>query len=606
MLYAQIIVKQRTQVQELTYGLSAQIIPYIKVGSLVTVPLRRKSVEGVVVGFSRTVNKEIRANVREIVGLVKGDRIFSTAQIGVVHKLADYYAAPLAEVAFHALDTPSFWPSATKATNHKPLMISGSWRSRQIAYQQIITKSTGRILLIFALQTYAAAFREVLKQSKEFDRIYAIKDFSGKKKTKELAEILRQDNRVVLIGTPGDIFSPLQLGDTILVDQPYHIGAKSNARPFMTARRIALVRGVVEGLQVVLGDTLVSLEDLLEVKDRKFLLDSTKITPHQLTIIDRRGQHDLIAPSLMAEIESAVKSNQKILVLVMARGWASAIICQDCGQTITCQNCQRTIGVGMFDQKLPAPNLSPPDRWRNGSQKLPCLYCATVTELPRICSQCRSTKFKAIGEGVSAVKSELVDQFPGIKIQELSGDQPILDQTARVVVATEKIFSFPDAMFDKTFIISADRLLSGTHLDGTWRLLGYLIELQSRSREIRIQTYFPDSSVWTAAATGNVRPFFSLELSNRKKLYLPPYGTVITIRGSVSTTEKLSQVAEKIKNDIAKILPIADISLSKVDDRSAGNYHGSFSIYYPKLLQHTLRVKLASLLPPAWHLDFEK
>ena len=73
-----------------------------------------------------------------------------------------------------------------------------------------------------------------------------------------------------------------------------------------------------------------------------------------------------------------------------------------------------------------------------------------------------------------------------------------------------------------------------------------------------------------------------------------------------STTEKMNLMAEKIKNDIAKILPTADISLSKVDDRSAGNYHGSFSIYYPKLLQHTLRVKLASLLPPAWHLDFEK
>ena len=102
MLYAQVIVKQRTQVSELTYALSAQIVPYVRVGSLVLVPLRRSQVLGIVVGFSRSVAKEMRPNIREIIKMDKNTEVYSAAQIEVIHNLATHYAASLAEVAFHA------------------------------------------------------------------------------------------------------------------------------------------------------------------------------------------------------------------------------------------------------------------------------------------------------------------------------------------------------------------------------------------------------------------------------------------------------------------------------------------------------------------------
>lgn len=583
MLYAQVIVKQRTNVHELTYALSAQIVPYVKVGSLVRVPIRRSQVLGVVVGFSRRVPHGFKGNIREIIKLEARKEIFSSAQIEVIEHLADYYGAPLAEVAFHALDMPQFWPSPAKTNRSLPLVIPGSWSQRRQLYRQILEKNTGRVLFIFAQSAYEADFQKFIEQSKESDRLLTIKDFAGQKRTQKLIGILKKTNKVALIGTLGEVFFPLQAGDTLVIDQPSHVGAKSQLRPFMTAKQIALVRGEIEMLRVVLGDSVISPDDLLAVKIKQFRLVTSSYIKRPLTVIDRLGQSQLFAPSLLEEVENSVKSGDKLLILVMARGWASALVCQACGHVFTCSNCQRTAGVA--------------------GQKLRCGYCATEIELPKICPICRASDLKPIGEGVSTVKKYLADHLSKVKIQELSSDQPVLEEKAQIVVATEKIFSFPDIQFDRSFIVSADRLLSGTHLDGAWRLLGYLIELQSRSKQIVAQTYFPNSLVWSAVSTGNVRPFFAEELANRRQLRLPPYGAVISIRGSVSTTEKIFDQAEKITNEILKFLPTADVSYPEVDDHSGNNYHGHFTIYLPKPPQNFLKAKLASLLPPAWHLD---
>lgn len=581
MLYAQVIVKQRTQVQELTYALSAQIVPYVKVGSLVLVPLRRREVKGVVVGFSRSVAKEIKGSIREIIKLDKNTDVFSAAQIEVIHQLAKYYAAPLAEVAFHALDLPQFMSETSLKSATKPLILTGSWAHRCDAYRRILAKSNSRVMLIFAQTSYAESFYRSLNPENSPYTLYYIRGSGQAKSTKMSNGLIAR----VFIGTLGDVFFPLQAGDTIIIDQPDHVGAKSQSRPFMSSRRIALIRGEVEGLRVILGDSVISPEDLLAVKDKKYRLTTAKSTGRELTIVDRRGQKDAIAPSVAEEIEQAVSSGQRILVLVMARGWASALVCRECGHIFTCQNCNRTPGVQ--------------------GEKLRCGYCASEIDLPKTCPSCRSADLKPIGGGVSAITKQLSDKFIATKVQELSSDAPALDPKSVITVATEKIFSFPGAKFDQTFIINADRLLAGTHLDGAWRLLGYLIELQSSLSGIVVQTYFPDSIVWSSAASGNVRPFFEQEMINRQQLHLPPYGAIIAVRGNANTTAKLFSQAEKITNEALKILPVADISFPEVDDRSGGLYQGHFTIYLPKPPQPSLKTKLASLLPPSWHLDID-
>jgi hypothetical protein len=79
----------------------------------------------------------------------------------------------------------------------------------------------------------------------------------------------------------------------------------------------------------------------------------------------------------------------------------------------------------------------------------------------------------------------------------------------------------------------------------------------------------------------------------------------MAVRGSANSTEKLFAEAEKITDEWLKVLPKADISFPEVDDHSGNAYQGHFTIYLPKPPQLSLKAKLASLLPPAWHLDID-
>jgi len=582
MLYAQVIVKQRTQVQELSYALSAQIIPYLRVGSLVEVPLRQKSVLGVVVGFSRQVASNLKGKIREIEKLAKGDGVFSEDQIEVIKQLANYYGAPLAEVAFHALKWPNaIAPNAARASS-LPLIVQGPHGERSVQYLKIIERSKGRVVVIFSVKAQAERFWSTLSKVQQ---ALAVLDDGRASTSRRIGQGLVNGKVKIVVGTLSNIFAPLAAGDWLIIDGYRQIGAVSQLRPYLRAQKIAQIRAQVERLRVVLGETLIAVEDLPLVRQRQFRLVASKFMARPLVVIDQRGQSELIAPNLLADLAETVEKGGRALVLVLARGWSSALACRDCGHIFSCDHCHRTAGV-------------------IGSQ-LRCLYCATEADLPKVCPICRSTNLHAVGVGVSRIKSTLANNFPSKTVIELSSDQPILVSKADIVVATEKIFSHPTEKFTKTYIVSADRLLSGAHLDGSWRLLSYILELQNRSERVIVQTYFPDSIVWTAGATGQLRPFFATELNNRRQLSLPPYGAVIGVRGSAATTDKLISQAEAITSQILQILPTADISYPEIDDRSGHSYAGHFTIYLPKPASVALKLKLASLLSPAWHLDID-
>ncbi|MEX2361588.1 MAG: hypothetical protein WD544_00145, partial [Patescibacteria group bacterium] len=67
MVYADVVVGARGSTQLLTYATPAQIIPYIRVGSLVTVPVRKKKITAVVINIHRRVDRTLKEKIKEIV-----------------------------------------------------------------------------------------------------------------------------------------------------------------------------------------------------------------------------------------------------------------------------------------------------------------------------------------------------------------------------------------------------------------------------------------------------------------------------------------------------------------------------------------------------------
>jgi len=580
MLFAQTIVKQRTGVEELTYAVPAQIVPYLKMGSLVTVPLRRRQVRAIVVGLRKTVSKELRPKIKSIVSIERTQGL-SDAQIRVIRRLAIYYAASLAEVAFHALGgQATLGLSRPAQAVGKPVFLQADWEDRTSEYVKLIAKHPRKsFLLLFAQASYAEAFAVLARKL----RLEVVFD-DGKAATRKTLESLQAASTpFVLIATIQKAFYPLSPGDVIVIDQPNHVGAKQQQRPFMRTQTIGRVRAQEEALQLIVGDSLPGVTDVLRFVRDQWQLKSRPYQVKPLTIFNRKGSRSLLVEGLQREIADRLQKKERLLILVMARGWAPALVCTECGHIFECQQCGRTTSLERGE--------------------LVCRYCHHRDPRPTQCSVCGSELLHEVGEGVTKVVAELRQSFPGVSVQEVSGDQPHYRPSTQLTVATEKIFSWPALSVDTAIFLSVDRLLTAAQLNNTSELLAYLLYFQRRARTVLVQTYFPDHYIWGIAGQTRIKEFFQRELSLRKRYHLPPYSQLFSVVGQVHSVEALHRQLPQLIDTVLAHLKDAQIGEVQIEP-VANQQRARFSVLTSQLTDKQ-KLTLRDALPPAWHLDIE-
>ncbi len=566
--------------EELTYAVPAEIVPYIRLGSLVTVPLRRKKVNAVVTDFKRTVPRDLTGKIRLIESINPELPNYSQAQIAVIRQLAVDTGASVAEIAFHALRRPALL-SGVKTTS-APIFIQGDWPHRLEGYLKLLGRlKPGRsALCLFAQRSFADEFL-TLTQSRKL--VQPIIGLSKTKKIEKLAIGLEaQKTGFIAVGTLGDLFWPLRGGDLVLIDQPDHLGAVSQQRPYLNMKRVGLVRSQLEGLALVLGSELVAVSDLELIGSKKWRFLALPFSRSQWLIVDDRGSREVLHPSLLASIQQRSAKGERLLVVNLARGWAGGLVCSECGAVSQCQKCQRTIGL-------------------DAQGELSCHYCNHRQPRPSQCSVCRAKAFVDVGTGVSQLKTLLQKLLLKVRVSELSGDEPDIDQTAQIIVATEKIFHFPAAHFDAIYIIDADRLLTGATINGAWQLLSYCIDLQARSPVIAAQTYLPDHPVWGAVTERKVKLFLDHELTSRKTLRLPPYGTQLALVGQGSRA-RLSSEIKAFQPKIQSLADDIDVGSPAIIYRQGTLQRVELPLFFPRIITRREKEQLRALLPPSWHL----
>lgn len=574
MLYADVIVRQRSKVEELTYAVPATMVAYIRSGSPVTIPLRRRKVQGIVVALRRNVAKTLAPKIKEILALER-DRRVTEAEVAAMRRLADYYGASLSEVAFHALNRPivADHSGAVQATS-RPLFFQADVWQRAQAYARLIRAHPSRsCVIICATQGFADFFQAQL----DSEGVGAVEA----EKTVRFTRQIEQRRAMTVIGTLGDVFLPLRPGDILIIDQPYHIGLKSQQRPYMRAQTIASIRQAVEGLRVVFGDDLIGLEDMERVRKGELRFQSMRSPAPAPTVLSRVGSGDVLLPSFVEGLRETVSAGGTALVIALARGWASAAVCRECGFIAACPQCAHTLAVA--------------------NDQLVCHLCGYQRQPDRRCPACGSHELHEIGEGVARVRSELQRALNQAVITELSSDRP-QPEKADIIVATEKILSFPEQRFSLVAVASADRLASGVGLDDHWELIRLLKLLGSRAERLLIQTYLPESDAWTA--TSDVRSFFARELSERKRAGVRPYATQVELVSTGVSAEALRREADGLARQLRPIIRLALVGVPVLSKAPAGQWRIALPILLPTSGSRYKRL-IADLLGPAWHLDVE-
>jgi primosomal protein N' (replication factor Y) len=344
----------------------------------------------------------------------------------------------------------------------------------------------------------------------------------------------------VVVGARSALFLPFESLGLIVVDEEHDSSFKQEEGVIYHARDMAVVRGSLAQVPVVLASATPSLESLVNVERgryRRIELPSRhggaslpKIACIDLRL-DKPGRLKFLAPQLVEAITETLAEGEQAMLFLNRRGYAPLTLCRTCGHRLECPNCTAWLVEHRFQGKLV------------------CHHCGHTQPLAETCPSCGDKhSFAPCGPGVERVAEEVAERFPKartaiIASDTLNGPQAIGEAIAKVerheldlVIGTQimaKGHHFP--MLTLVGVVDADLGLAGGDLraaERTYQLLHQVAGRAGRAERpgrVLLQSYDPDHPVMQALTQGDRAGFLAAEAEARRQHGLPPYGRLAAL-----------------------------------------------------------------------------
>ncbi|MEW9798841.1 primosomal protein N' [Alteromonas sp. CYL-A6] len=346
----------------------------------------------------------------------------------------------------------------------------------------------------------------------------------------------------IIIGTRSAIFTPLKFPGMLIVDEEHDDSFKQQDGLRYHARDFAVMRAKEEGIPLILGTATPSLETLNNALSGRYahliLTERAGGARHtHQQVLDARDQaiRHGIADGMLGIMRSHLDKGNQVLVFVNRRGYAPALLCHHCGESVMCPRCDRPYTV------------------HRAQRYLQCHHCAGTRAIPRQCECCQSGKLVTAGVGTEQVEAGLAELFPQARQVRIDSDavrgkgklQATLDainrQEYQLLVGTQilsKGHHFPHV----TLVVVLD--CDGALFSGDFRApekLGQLVTQlagragrASKPGEMWLQTHNPDHPLLQDLIHNGYSHFARQALEERKMAGLPPFASQLIIRAEAN------------------------------------------------------------------------
>jgi primosomal protein N' (replication factor Y) len=327
-----------------------------------------------------------------------------------------------------------------------------------------------------------------------------------KNKINTLNSILSGQKDIVL-GTRSAILVPLKRLSFIAVLGEHSQSYKAEEGMRYNGRDVAVRRGFIEKIPVLLSSICPSLESIYNTKIGKYVLinaknDFNKGKP-KVKIVDERNflkKNIVVSPVILKEARKIKEKKGRFLFLVNKKGY-SFLKCDDCGSFIRCRNCN--ISMTFFkDEGL-----------------VRCLYCGFSSTVPDICDFCKGFNIIPSGFGIDKVKEEIGKDF---KLSDLSF----------ILEAGYKKKRLKDGDFLGATFFNIDMTLAMPDFRVQEKVFQDFIQLSEIIRPdgyIFIQTRNPEKEIFKFMRTYDINGFYKTELCQRKELKYPPFSRIVLL-----------------------------------------------------------------------------
>jgi primosomal protein N' (replication factor Y) len=392
----------------------------------------------------------------------------------------------------------------------------------------------------------------------------------------------------VVVGARSAVFAPVPKLGIVVVDEEHESSYKQDTAPRYHARDVAIKRGQLEDVPVMLGSATPSLESYhrvtaaqdadVDAAERGMGVSSMRPPPQRLAhgrdahatnyhlltlprrvrdlalphveLVDlaaenrmRRGVH-LFSQRLEHLLRATLQAGHQAILLLNRRGYSNFVHCSSCGHVMQCKYCDttmtyhRTAGVTVGSAAL--------DKGVHTGQ-LHCHYCLAVNPLPDHCPVCNK-KLSLFGLGTQRVEEELGRKFPEITYARVDSDsmrgsrdyEATLGRFARkeiqVLLGTQMIakgLDYPNVTL--VGVISGDTALALPDFRASERTFQLITQVAGRAGRgaspgrVVLQTFLPDDPTIRAAIKQDFIGFAHNELKHRREVGLPPFARMVRI-----------------------------------------------------------------------------
>lgn len=393
----------------------------------------------------------------------------------------------------------------------------------------------------------------------------------------------------VILGARSAIFAPTRNLGLIIIDEEHESSYKQDESPKYHTREVALQRAAQNKALVVLGSATPAIESFCRARPGgpyKLAALTKRIDDRILPnvqIVDLRkelatGNASIFSTALRTAIAQRLEKKEKIIIFLNRRGFASVVICRQCGQVIKCPHCDISLTL-------------------HSDGSLRCHYCGHSTRSPRICPECSSQVIRGFGVGTQRVEEELKSIFTNCQVLRMDADttsqkgshQRILDEfvhgEAQVLVGTQMIAKGLDIpQVTLVGVVSADITLHMPDFRAAERTFQLLTQVAGRAGrgektgQVIIQTYDPDHYSILHAQNHDYLSFYYKELQIRKLLNYPPFSYLIrilftglneadVINAAQLWQEHLNLIREQLNGQNIEILGPAPAGIPRIKDR---------------------------------------
>jgi primosomal protein N' (replication factor Y) len=387
----------------------------------------------------------------------------------------------------------------------------------------------------------------------------------------------------IVLGTRMAVFASMPHLKLIVVDEEHDPSYKQQEGARYSARDLAIYRGKLEGVPVILGSATPSLETWhhsradggrylrIHMPSRVGGVSGASSTPGSdprpqqappadLPLVRRvdmnhQPKRAVFSPPLIEAIKERIARGEQAMVLLNRRGYAPVLACTECDWKSDCPYCSAYRVFHKIDRSLR------------------CHHCGLAQPVPRACPSCGNPDIAPVGRGTERLEEHLAElladvrrppdaQSPEggpVRIARIDADSTRLKgeletQLAQVhagdvdvLVGTQMIAKGHD--FRRITLVAAvnpDGALFSSDFRAPERLFSLLMQSAGRAgrdaalrgrSEMWVQTFHPAHPLFAALKQHDYPAFADSQLKEREQAGLPPFSFQALVRSDARTQD---------------------------------------------------------------------